>query len=322
MQTFTSIEVCAGAGGQAIGLEQAGFKHLALVDNDEHCCRTLKTNRPQWNVVHRDLEMFDATEHKGVDLFAGGLPCPPFSKAGKQLGSKDERNLFPAALKRIKECAPRAIMIENVKGLLDPVFDDYRSSIENELLSDGYKVFWGLVNAFEFGVPQQRPRAMLVAIQRRFANGFELPVGTTAPATVGQTLETMMSANGWKGAASWARNADKIAPTIVGGSKKHGGPDLGPTGAKRAWQKLGVNGMTIAECAPDADFPKDAHPRLTVQMVARLQGFPAGWEITGKKTPAYRQVGNAFPPPVAREVAKAISNALSHDVSIADQAAG
>ena len=98
MRTFTSVEVCAGAGGQALGLEEAGFEHLALVDNDQHCCRTLSANRPQWNVVHDDLQKFDASQFKGVDLFAGGLPCPPFSKAGKQLGDKDERNLFPAAL--------------------------------------------------------------------------------------------------------------------------------------------------------------------------------------------------------------------------------
>ena len=102
--------------------------------------------------------------------------------------------------------------------------------------------------------------------------------------------------------------ANEIAPTIVGGSKKHGGPDLGPTRAKKAWAKLGVNGHTIAESAPERGFA--GSPRLTVEMVARLQGFPAGWGFVGKKTAAYRQVGNAFPPPVARAVAKQIRNCL------------
>src|SRR5688500_5058335 len=107
---LTSIELCAGAGGQALGIERAGFEHLALVEIDEHCCKTLEANRPQWRGrVHcTDLKQFDATRYRGVDLLAAGLPCPPFSIAGKQLGDKDDRNLFPEALRIIDECRPRA----------------------------------------------------------------------------------------------------------------------------------------------------------------------------------------------------------------------
>jgi DNA (cytosine-5)-methyltransferase 1 len=118
-----------------------------------------------------------------------------------------------------------------------------------------------------------------------------------------------MAANGWKGAKAWKQRADEIAPTIVGGSTKHGGPDLGPTRAKRAWASLGVNGMTIAEEAPERDFV--GMPRLTVPMVARIQGFPDEWTFSGKKTNAYRQVGNAFPPPVAFAVAQQIVHSLN-----------
>lgn len=92
---LTSIEICAGAGGQALGLERAGFNHVALVEIDRHCCNTLQLNRPQWNVRQADLNTFNGIPYKGVDLVAGGVPCPPFSKAGKQLGSSDERDLFP-----------------------------------------------------------------------------------------------------------------------------------------------------------------------------------------------------------------------------------
>ncbi|MGB3519176.1 MAG: DNA cytosine methyltransferase, partial [Elainellaceae cyanobacterium] len=102
---------------------------------------------------------------------------------------------------------------------------------------------------------------------------------------------------------------DDIAPTIVGGSKRHGGPDLGPTRAKRAWANLGVDGMGIANEPPNKDFV--GMPKLTVEMVAKIQGFPDEWRFIGKKTPAYRQVGNAFPPPVAHAVSQEIFNCLT-----------
>src|SRR3954451_15240610 len=105
---FTSIEICAGAGGQALGLEKARFEHLALVEYDSHACATLRTNRPYWNTIQGDVTRWSARELRGtVDLFAGGVPCPPFSKAGKQLGSSDTRDLFPAALRLVRETAPK-----------------------------------------------------------------------------------------------------------------------------------------------------------------------------------------------------------------------
>ena len=97
-QPMTCIEICAGAGGQALGLEQAGFEALALVEYDANACATLKLNRPQWNVIEGDVREFSAKPYRGVDLFAGGVPCPPFSVAGKQLGSDDERDLLPETL--------------------------------------------------------------------------------------------------------------------------------------------------------------------------------------------------------------------------------
>jgi DNA (cytosine-5)-methyltransferase 1 len=129
------------------------------------------------------------------------------------------------------------------------------------------------------------------------------------PLTVGEVLSDLMAERGWRGIENWKIRANRIAPTIVGGSKKHGGPDLGPTRARNAWAELGVNGKSIADAAPDEDFSGD--PRLTVRMVARLQGFPDDWGFWGKKTPTYRQVGNAFPPPVAMAVAQEIGKALS-----------
>jgi DNA (cytosine-5)-methyltransferase 1 len=306
---LSSVEMCAGAGGQALGLEQAGFDHEALMEIERPFCETLRLNRPHWNVCEGDLAGFDGRPYKGVDLLAGGLPCPPFSVAGKQLGAKDERNLFPEALRLVDEIRPRAVMIENVRGFLDAVFEDYRLNLKRQLRKLGYETDWRLLNASEFGVSQLRPRVVIVALRKNLVEHFDWPqVAAHNPPAVGEILFDMISEKGWRGAAAWRERANDIAPTIVGGSKKHGGPDLGPTRARNAWASLGVDGKTIAEEAPEMDFA--GMPRLTVRMVARLQGFPDGWQFSGRKTSAYRQVGNAFPPPVARAVGAQVVRAL------------
>jgi DNA (cytosine-5)-methyltransferase 1 len=307
---MNSIEFCAGAGGQALGLEQAGFHHNALVEIESDFAATLRLNRPSWDVRCADMNGFDGRPFAGTELFTGGLPCPPFSIAGKQLGERDERNLFPAALRLIDEIRPRAVMIENVRGFLSAVFEDYRNGLKSQLDKMGYRTDWRLLNASDFGVPQLRPRVVIVALRKEIAGSFDWPeVLPHNPPTVGETLRDLMGANGWRGVERWVREANDIAPTIVGGSKKHGGPDLGPTRARRAWATLGVEGKSLFNAAPPANFV--GIPRLTVRMVARLQGFPDSWQFHGGKTVSYRQVGNAFPPPVAKAVANRIRIALS-----------
>lgn len=307
---FSSLEVCAGAGGQALGLEMAGFDHSGLVEIDAHACQTLKLNRPDWQVFNDDLSVFDGSRFRGIDLLAGGLPCPPFSVAGKQLGADDERNLFPAAVRLVDECRPTAVMIENVRGILDPRFEDFRNQFKEDLKKLGYLLAWQMFNAAAFGVPQVRQRVIFVAIRNEYSDRFSWPLPIfQLPKTVGSTLMDLMGAEGWPDAERWAAEANDIAPTIVGGSKKHGGPDLGPTRARQAWLKLGVDGRGIADSAPTPDFV--GIPRLTVRMVARIQGFPDTWEFSGRKTNAYRQVGNAFPPPVAAAVGQAISDSIT-----------
>lgn len=304
---MTSVEICAGAGGQSLGLERAGFDHEALVEVDDACCATLRFNRPDWNVLHGDVTRFDGRPYRGIDLLAGGVPCPPFSVAGKQLGAKDERDLFPEAVRLTDEMRPRAVMLENVRGFLDPAFDGYRKRLFSQFKKLGYITDIKLLNASDYGVPQLRPRVVIVALRADDANHFEWPERSPGGApTVGDALHDLMAANAWRGAQAWAAGAQAIAPTIVGGSKKHGGPDLGPTRARKAWAQLGVEGSTIADEAPGAHFA--GMPRLTVRMVARIQGFPDDWHFTGRKTAAYRQVGNAFPPPVAEAVGARIAS--------------
>ncbi|MCC6241749.1 MAG: DNA (cytosine-5-)-methyltransferase [Gemmatimonadaceae bacterium] len=310
MELLHSLEICAGAGGQALGLECAGFEHVAAVEIEAAACATLLLNRPRWNVLNQDVRELSGRDYRGLDLFAGGVPCPPFSVAGRQLGEKDDRDLFPHALQLIEDAKPRAVILENVPGLATAKFSEYREAVRARLEKLGYRVVWQPLNACNFGVPQLRPRFVLVALRGAAAAHFEWPNPIGSPPTVGEALIDLMAARGWKGATTWAARANAIGPTLVGGSKLHGGPDLGPSRAKAAWSLLGVNGGGIADAAPESDFPVDAMPKLTVRMAARIQGFPDSWQISGRKTAAYRQIGNAFPPPVAEAVGRAVRAAL------------
>ncbi|MDF0372089.1 DNA cytosine methyltransferase [Streptomyces sp. KA12] len=387
---LTSIEICAGAGGQAIGLHQAGFKHLALVEIDPHAVETLRENigsleewsweRKYCDVISGDVNDFspvpvDAGRESGVkkiqeylgkplargdlDLLAGGVPCPPFSHAGKQLGKDDERDLFPRILELTDELHPKAVMIENVRGIKDAKFDEYRTYIEARLQGGwakhpvtgveekfdglGYKVCkWEVLEASDFGVPQLRPRAVLVAIRKDVLRDVEFvwPTATGTPKSAFRALEESMNTRyapylkmsgdvarlaeqrlgRWKEMAQQAENRKDfgVAPTLVGGSKKHGGADLGPSRAKAAWANLGVSGVGVANShdesvkkqSQDRDLFREAGPMLTVEQAAIIQGFPDNWKFSGGKTAQYRQVGNAFPPPVAEAVGKAIAHVL------------
>ncbi|NEA40936.1 DNA cytosine methyltransferase [Streptomyces sp. SID11385] len=377
---LTSVEICAGAGGQALGLHNAGFEHEALVEWDTNAVETLRTNSVKtfgWSPEKaerlramdvrdfRDEDEFKSLKKAAdagqcIDLFAGGVPCPPFSLAGRQLGPDDERDLFPDALELIGLLKPKAVMLENVRGILEPpeVFIEYRREIIEKLKGHGYSVpevpaeasarmqsramhpVWRRLDANKFGVPQLRPRAILVAFREDIAHcgDFRWPVQSAEEAeSVFDVLREEMreryepywnkrplgpgSLTGkqaferWETAASAADARKlKVAPTLVGGSRKHGGADLGPTRAKRAWQVWGVNGEGLANdpaaCDPERDLFRDNGPMLTVQQAAAIQGFPAHWTFEGKKTTRYRQVGNAFPPPVAEAVGRAIAAIL------------
>ncbi|MFJ8956140.1 DNA cytosine methyltransferase [Streptomyces sp. NPDC102381] len=361
---YTSIEICAGAGGQAIGLHGAGFRHLALVEIDKNAAATLRDNievHPKWDwerdncdvlcmdVVEfdpeRDLEKGSSLYRRGdVDLLAGGVPCPPFSHAGKQLGEDDERDLFPRILELADRIRPRAVMIENVRGLMDAKFDGYRDRIQKKLEKmpdadglEGYKVVgWNVYEAEKFGVPQLRPRSILVAFRKDVLKDlkYEAPAPSADRVTVFKALEKTMKARikPFKGGAreaeaqrvydTWKAAASKdIAPTLVGGSKKHGGADLGPSRAKKAWLGLGVSGLGVANESEDGtetgtedrDLFRPDGPMLTVRQAAIIQGFPVKWAFSGGKTAQYRQVGNAFPPPVAQAIGESILAVLKAD---------
>ncbi|MEU0299446.1 DNA (cytosine-5-)-methyltransferase [Streptomyces sp. NPDC006175] len=387
---LTSIEICAGAGGQAIGLHQAGFKHLALVEIDPYAVETLRANiaslkewsweREYCDVISDDVNNFipiprdedresDVKKGQGylgrplargeLGLLAGGVPCPPFSHAGKQLGKDDERDLFPRILELTDELRPKAVMIENVRGIKDAKFEEYRTYIQARLagglarhpVTGIYQNFdgldyhiceWEVLEASDFGVPQLRPRAVLVAIRKDVLGEikFVWPTATESPKSAFRALEESMNdryapylkmggdvarlaeqrLGQWKEKAQRAESKKDfgVAPTLVGGSKKHGGADLGPSRAKAAWALLGVSGVgvanshdvSVAKKSQDRDLFREGGPMLTVEQAAIIQGFPENWKFTGGKTAQYRQVGNAFPPPVAAAVGTAIADVL------------
>ena len=320
MSELTCVEICAGAGGQSLGLERAGFGHEAVVEIDADACETLRLNRPGWNVMEKDVHDADLRPFLGVDLFAGGVPCPPFSIAGKQLGEDDERDLFPRALELIEECDPTAVLLENVRGLSTARFQTYRDQVTQRLTDLDYKWDWQVINASEHGVAQLRPRFILVALKPEAYEHFEWPKPQKTPPSVGTTLHDLMAADGWELADEWSRKANSVAPTLVGGSRKHGGPDLGPTRARAAWWALGVDGRGISDRRPQPGEHQDLGvnpPKLTLQMAARIQGFPDDWRFSGRKTAAYRQIGNAFPPPVAEAVGVSIAQAIRESRQVA-----
>ena len=311
IMSLTVLELCAGAGGQATGLEAAGFDLAAAIEIDHYACDTLRKNRPRWKVIERSITEVNGKDFRGIDLLAGGVPCPPFSIAGKQLGTKDERNLFPEALRFVREAKPKAVLLENVPGFASDRFSEYRRNLFQEFSELGYEVHGCILNACWVGVSQLRPRFVLVAFRGSFPESFVWPGpnGSKVP-TVGDTLIDLMSSRNWKGADRWRHKACGIAPTLVGGSRKHGGPDLGPTRARKQWAKFGVDGLGLADEPPGRDHPVHFTPRLTIRMTARIQGFADSWSFSGGKTAAYRQIGNAFPPPVAHAIGDAIGVAI------------
>ncbi len=323
---LASIELCAGAGGLALGLEQAGFDPVLLLDNRDVACETLRANRPRWNVLHKDLLRFeprvDLPGHPEIDLLAAGLPrVKSAATASRPRGSGWELELFETTARLTVELRPRALLLENVPDLLKR--EEYASSrhrVAKHLEDAGYEYCWLLVDACDFGVPQHREYAVMVALREGGVDNFAANLRPIPPApglTVGAVLRGSMSARGWLQAAEWAAGADGIAPTIVGGSWDRGGGDLGPQGSVRAWAKYGVNGRALADDVPSASFVWDPSQgadhmvKLTVDQVAALQGFPPYWTFEGRKTARYRQVGNATPPPFAHALGLSLRSILS-----------
>ncbi|MGY5030746.1 DNA cytosine methyltransferase [Streptomyces sp. 900116325] len=316
MNGLRFVDVCAGAGGLALGLEQAGFDPVLLLDRKPVACETLRLNRPAWKVLEMDLLEFVPDEHPetyDVDLLSAGLPRVKSSATVARAETEEELRLLEAAVLLTHSVQPRALLIENVPGLVDaPEFETVREFIRKELEHLGYRFRWFVLNAADFGVPQDRKQGVLVALKKQYFDSFRQPVPTvTEHVPVGRALGHSMAARGWPHANAWAARALSVAPTLVGGSDNRGGADLGPTGTKKAWARMGVNGAALADDVPGPDFDgASGLIKITDSQAALLQAFPTDWRFTGRKTARYRQIGHASPPPVGKALGTAIAEAL------------
>ncbi|MFE2354644.1 DNA cytosine methyltransferase [Streptomyces parvulus] len=321
MEGLTSVDVCSGAGGLALGLESAGISPVLLLDKKRQSCDTLLANRPNWNVVCDDLIDFlpeKFPESLDVDLLSAGLPRVKASAAVRRTDSDEELRLLAATIYLVHSIQPRALLLENVPALAEsPAYAEIRDFIRAELAHLGYKFRWFVLNAADFGVPQERKLGILVALKEKWFHSFAPPGPTVAEhVPVGRALRRSMASRGWPEADVWAAQALSVAPTLVGGSDNRGGADLGPSGTKRAWARMGVNAGALADEVPGPEYqwqpsgPAGRMLKITVDQAGLLQSFPPDWRITGRKTARYRQIGHATPPPVGKALGLAIRTAL------------
>lgn len=303
--SFSCVELNAGLGGQALGVERAGFVHAAVVERDGNAVDSLKANT-QWPIIAADLRevsLRDLVQERPIALISASLQWSTYSTVGQH----------PSELLRlVREARPNAIMVSSSLAIASSKFDNHRDELTLRLRELGYMVHWNVLDAVDFGVPQLRRTLFTVALMSD-SDGFAWPSPPDMPTRgVGEILEESMASNGWKGAHLWAfRNYGRPAPTLIGGSAQRGGGDLGPSRARAIWQQdLHIDGRSIGACPPDKSFPLEGMPRLTVPQVALLQDLPMHWRMSGGKTSAYRQAASAVPPALAEVVAARIRYAL------------
>lgn len=304
--TFADIRV--GAGGFALGLVDAGFKAEVVTDTDPASLTTIKANRP-WPAWPIDGNIVSRLADVDLSLLVANVSSSGVSIASAPT-SRSYESEYSQVLEVVKRARPRAVCLVNVASLMHSRFAVLRAAIQDDLQANGYQFSWRVMDSAQHGLPQARRRAVLVAIKTGEFVRFTWPPPQPASTTVGDLLLPQMASAGWKGARAWARLADGLAPTIVGGSKRHGGADLGPTRTKEVWYSLGIDPRGVADSPPTASDPIRIMPRLTTSMLAKLQGFPDDWTFVGGKTSAYRQIAGAFPPPTARALGTAIRSCL------------
>ena len=296
--SLTCVELYAGCGGMALGLKQAGFEHVALVDFDEACIRTLRRNGFP-DAQHSRVEDADLSPHAGVSLLAGGPPCQPFSLGGVDGGQGDRRNGWEAALRAVERCRPRAVMFENVAGLLRPKFAAYLTSVLSRLEGMGYHVVVEKVDAAHYGVPQTRRRVFVVGFREKAALAAYSPPERRGEGvvTVREALASLGPPNGENGHA--ARGSARAY-------EGHTGSD--PDGVAKTVTS-GVNGPGGG--ANTLRLEGGAVRYFTIREAARIQTFPDSFSFDGLSwTASFRQIGNAVPVLLARAFGIAVADAL------------
>lgn len=334
MKTRKCIELFAGAGGLALGLEQAGFEEVALVEIDKIACETLKLNRPKWNVLNEDivevskrdlLKEFNLKEGE-LDLISGGYPCQSFSYAGKKLGLDDVRGtMFYYYAEFVKQLKPKMFFAENVKGLTT---HDGGKTIETmvDVFEDmGYKVEWKVLNAWDYGVAEKRQRVVIIGIRNDLTNKvkFDYPIPYEYKPVLRDVLKDVPESVGAKypekkrkvfdlvpPGGYWRDLPDDVAKEYMKSCYYMGG---GRTGIARrlSWDEPSLT-LTCSPMMKQTDrcHPDESRP-FTTREYARIQSFPDDWEFAGKMGDIYKQIGNAVPVNLAKCIGESIMTALN-----------
>jgi DNA (cytosine-5)-methyltransferase 1 len=318
---FTVLELFAGGGGLALGLEQAGLKTTALIEIDKQACETLKHNRPQYNVINEDVRNIDFTKFN-VDVVTGGFPCQAFSYAGKKLGFEDTRGtLFFEFARAVKEIKPKLFMAENVRGIINHDKGRTLKTIIQILTDLGYHVEYRLMNAVNYGVPQKRERVVIVGTQKGYR--FNYPKQQKKILTLQEALKDVPKSEGMQYSARrkqvlelvppggcWRDLPLEIQKDFMGKSFYSGG---GRTGMARrlSWDEPCLTLTTSpSQKQTERCHPDEVRP-FTVREYARIQTFPDWWEFKGSMSDKYKQIGNAVPVKLAFQLGQAIVSCLS-----------
>lgn len=339
-ENFTGLELFAGAGGLALGLHEAGFKHIALNEIDKYACQTLRQNKPEWNILEGDISKIDFTPYKNkVDLLTGGFPCQAFSYAGKGLGFKDIRGtLFFEYARAVQEIQPKIVMGENVRGLLRHDGGRTLKTMIKTLDELGYEVLDPkILKAIHYRVPQKRERLIIVAIRKDLIGeiNFQWPKKDMGVYTLSDALkkgrlfpQDVPKSDGQKypehkkkvlemvpQGGYWRDLPVDIQKQYMAGSFYLGG---GKTGIARriAWDEP----CLTLTCSPAQKQTERCHPEytrpFTVREYARIQTFPDNWIFSGSVTAQYRQIGNAVPVNLAFAIGQALIEALQSKTAL------
>lgn len=323
----TVIELFAGAGGMALGLEKAGFETLMLVEYDKDCVATLRKNRPKWNVVHDDIQKVSFKGMKS-DIVTGGFPCQAFSHAGNKLGFEDTRGtLFYEFARAVKEIRPKIFLAENVEAILRNQDGRTIKIIMEVLSSFGYDVRYEILNALNYGVAQKRKRVFFVGTKKGIK--FQYPEPSKKIPTLADALRNVPVSPGEKYSEEKIKLLKHVPP---GGSwvnmpvnvqKKYMGKSFYSTGGRRGMgRRISWDEPCLTlTCSPGQKMTERCHPEevrpFTVREYARIQSFPDTWEFVGSLSSQYRQIGNAVPVKLAAAVAKEAYNSLMHPEMVA-----
>ena len=315
---YKSVELFAGAGGLALGFEQAGFENVLAVDNDKNSVETLKHNRPKWFVIESDVEGVNYSKTE-ADVIIGGPPCQSFSHSGKRLGLDDARGTaFYGFAKAVAEIQPKIFVFENVKGLKTHDHGNTLQTIIGVLGNLGYRMKHQVLNSLGYDVPQKRERTIIVGVREDITNNYQFPIPSKRILTLYDALNNVPYSKG----STYSETRKRVMELVPEGGNWRDLPiDIakeymkttyyasgGRTGiAKRlSWNKPAPTIM----CSPIQKQTERCHPTetrpLTIREAARIQTFPDDWEFIGSIANQYKQIGNAVPVNMAKAIGESV----------------